>query len=98
MTDQMPPMPKEPTLSFTGYVTRDGKSEIVTVRRDDLDDWMVYARDLAARLAASQALAGDLAEALSRIRLLLDYAGKGPIGEAKAIAGKSLTRYQDATR
>ena len=57
-----------------------------------------HARDLAARLAASQALAGDLAEALTGLMDLNNEANHERWVKAKQKSAAVLIRYQEATR
>lgn len=92
MTDQIPPMPE----------LKDGAPLWPYINALE-----AHARDLAARLAESQALAGDLAEALeqssARFAELVPCTTSGYKPNRIAKQGlehssAALTRYQEATR
>lgn len=101
VTDQMPPKPDARTFASSVFQNR----ETIRINRNDLIGYLeAHAHDLAARLAASQAMAGELAEALAAI--IKHPPCSDPdccsvaIANAKATdKGKAaLTRFQEATR
>lgn len=108
MTDQMPPMPSKAYSDAEPNSFRCARHGVYGTEWP----WPTscgyctlesHARDLAARLAASQALVGDLAEKLGNLTSWVENMGEfdleDPVWFATVKeAHAALTRFQEATR